>query len=285
LPIAFNAERQDRYARQDTKPAELLIGGAKIFSSPGCSDPAAHVGAEVFAKSTKTTDYQWPNYAQVYDNDGTPLTDCAKSLVERGTDGKRFLTFEFTSTRAVGPRRSIILARSQDLMDKRGLPKAVETALAVFVKSAHDYYKRGAALSPIDVFSVSQDGAMRRVFTGEEAALQPQAVEQSIAQIDRTAPKTPDLSLLRLHPETKNADRVLIVMDGSSVTTRQVSELRLVGSDLAARKGGGGLSFYLSSDSCMLWQPHSLQLKCVDLGAMRQSEREAALTEALTKFL
>ena len=126
---------------------------------------------------------------------------------------------------------------------------------------------------------------MRRVFTGEEAALQPQAVEASIAQFDRTAPKTPDLSLLRLQPETKGADRVLIIMDGSSATTRQVSELRLLGSDLAARKGGGGLQFVLSSDSCPLWQPHSSQLRCVNLGALRQSERERFLVDAFTSFL
>jgi hypothetical protein len=188
------------------------------------------------------------------------------------------------STRAAGPRRAIIVARSQDLMDKRGLPKALDNAFVNFARAASDRHKKGAPLSPVDVMSISQDGVMRRVFTGEDAALQPRNAEASIAELDRTAPKTPDLSLLRLQPETKGAERVIIVMDGSSATTRQVSELRLLGSDLAARKGGS-LQFFLSSDSCALWQPHAPQLRCVELGALPQAEREKLLTETFTGFL
>lgn len=282
LPIAFNAERQQKYTTQYAQAAELVFKGARIYRQPDCSDDGK-LGDEVFAQVSKKADYKWPVYAQVFDNDGNALTNCAKSLVEL-SEKKPYLTFEFASTRAVGPRRTIILARSQDLMDKRGLPKALETALVQFVKKAHELHKQGAALSPVDVFSVSQDGAMRRVFTGEEAALEPQLAEASIAQLDRTAPKTPDLSLIRLQPETKNADRVLIVMDGSTASARNASEVRLLGSDLAARKGGG-LQFFVSSDSCELWKPMSQQLRCTDLGALRQSQRETMLTDAFTGFL
>lgn len=284
LPVDFNAERKLKYTNQFTKPAELLVAGAKVYAQPGCSERDASAKVRLFAKSEKNADFQWPAYAQVFDNDGRSLTNCEKSIVERGEDGRPYLTFEFTSTRAVGARRTIILARSQDLMDKPGMPKALETAFSRFVEAAHGWHKQGAPLSPVDVLSVSQDGAMRRVLSAEEAALQPQAAAQSLAQIDRVAPKTPDLSLLRLQPETKGAERVLIIMDGSIATPRQVSELRLLGSDLAARKGGS-LQFLLSTESCVLWQPHAPQLKCVEIGALRPSEREKILVEAFTGLL
>jgi hypothetical protein len=170
------------------------------------------------------------------------------------------------------------------MMDRPGMPKALEMALTRFIETAYGWHKQGAPLSPVDVLSVGQDGSMRRVLSAEEAALQPQAATQSLARIDRTAPKTPDLSLLRLQPETKGAERVLIIMDGSIATPRQVSELRLLGSDIAARKGGG-LQFLLSTESCVLWQPHAPQLKCVEISALKQSEREKVLVEAFTGLL
>lgn len=284
LPIDFSAERKQRYANQFSKAAELLVAGARIYSVPDCSDRGGQTKVALFAKGEKAADFQWPVYGQVFDNEGRALSDCAKSTVERGADNHAYLSFEFKSTRAAGPRRTIIVARSQDLMDKRGLPKALDNAFVSFARTANDWHKRGAALSPVDVLSVSQDGVMRRVFTAEDAALQLQKAEVSISELDRTAPKTPDLSLLRLQPETKGAERVIIIMDGSSATTRQVSELRLLGSDLAARKGGS-LQFFLSSDSCALWQPHAPQLRCVELGSLPQSDREKVLAETFTSFL
>jgi hypothetical protein len=284
LPIDFNNERKQRYGDQFARAAELLVAGARIYSASDCSERGGQPKVALFAKSEKTPDFQWPVFAQVFDNEGRALTDCAKSILERGSDNRAYLTFEFKSTRAAGPRRTIIVARSQDLMEKKGLPRALENAFGNFAKTANELYKRGAALSPVDILSVSQDGTMRRVFTGEDAALQLQSVESKLALLDRTAPKTPDLSLLRLQPETKGAERVIIIMDGSSTTARQVSELRLLASDLAARNGGS-LQFFLSSESCTLWQPYAPQLRCVELGLLQPAEREKALGDAFTGFL
>jgi hypothetical protein len=284
LPIEFNNERKQRYGDQFARAAELLVAGARVYSASDCSERGGQPKVALFAKSEKTPDFQWPVFAQVFDNEGRALTDCAKSMLERGPDNHAYLTFEFKSTRAAGPRRTIIVARSQDLMDKKGLPRALDIAFANFIKATNEQYKRGAALSPVDILSVSQDGTMRRLFTAEDAALQPQSIESKLALLDRTAPKTPDLSLLRLQPETKGAERVIIIMDGSSATARQVSELRLLASDLAARKGGS-LQFYLSSESCALWLPYAPQLRCVELGALQSAEREKALGDAFTGFL
>jgi hypothetical protein len=284
LPVDFDAERKQRYTSQYVQAAELVVAGARIYTRPDCSDRGDQTVVRLFAKSDKNADFQWPIYGQVFDNDGRALTNCAKSIVERGADDHPYLTFEFISTRAVGARRTIILARSQDLMDKRGLPKVLDDAFGNLIRTAHEWYTKGAALSPIDVLSVSQDGTIRRVFSGEDAALQPQIAEASIAELDRTAPNTPDLSLLRLQPETKDSNRVLIIMDGSTATARQASELRLLGSDLASRKGST-LQFFLSSDSCRLWQPQAPQLKCAELGSLRQSDREKILADAFTSFL
>jgi hypothetical protein len=284
LPVDFNPERRQRYASQYTKPAELVVPGARVYALPGCSERDSSAKVRLFTRSDKAADFQWPAYAQVFDNDGRPLTSCEKSQIERGEDGRPYLTFQFTSIRAAGARRAIILARGQDLMDRPGMPKALEAAFSRFVDTAHGWHKQGAPLSPVDLLSVNQDGALRRVLSAEEAALQPQAAAQSLARIDRIAPKTLDLSLLRLQPETKGAERVIIIMDGSIATPRQVSELRLLGSDLAARKGGS-LQFLLSTDSCVLWQPHAPQLKCVDIGGLRSADREKILVEAFISML
>jgi hypothetical protein len=283
LPISFSPEKQKLYSQQYSEATDLLVKGAKIYSDAYCSQPAGQQAVELFAKPSGKADYQWPVWARVLDNEGQPLTNCAQAVVEK-RDASPYLTFEFVGTRAVGPRRVILLARSQDFMNKKGMPKALDTALTRFLEAAIQAHKQGAPLSPIDVLIVSEDGTMRRIFTGEQMVLEPQTVQTSLADLDRTGPKVPDLSLLRLQPETKDAGRILLVMDGSLATARNASELRLLGSDLSSRPGGD-LQFYLSSESCELWAPHSQQLKCVDIGALPQAKREQALISAFTSFL
>ncbi|MGD9925167.1 MAG: hypothetical protein AB7V13_27530, partial [Pseudorhodoplanes sp.] len=283
LPVAFSPERQQRYSRQYSEATDLLVKGARIFNDAGCTQQSGDRSVELFARPSGKAGYQWPVWARVLDNDGQPLTNCAKAVIENGTAGL-YLTFDFVSTRAVGRRRVVILARSRDFMNKRGMPKALNNALSRFLEVAKQAYERGAPLSPIDFMIVSEDGTMRRIFTGEQTVLEPESVQASLASLDRTGPKVPDLSLLRLQPETKDAERIIIVMDGSLTTARNASELRLLGSDLSVRQGSG-LQFFLSSDSCELWTPHSPQLICVDVGALPQGKREEIFLSAFAGLL
>ena len=91
--------------------------------------------------------------------------------------------------------------------------------------------------------------------------------------------------MLRLQPETKAAAKVLMVMDGSALTARDASEVRLVASDLAARGGDNSLVFLLSSTSCGIWQPQAPKLVCEDVGAKAQQERVRMLTKAFVALL
>lgn len=284
LPVEFSDARRERYLSEFA--AELFVKGARVYETSECSRGAVGQSRVVpFANGGAREGFLWPVYGQVLDDDGRALTNCAMSIVEHGEDDHPYLTFELFGTRAAGPRRAVVLARSQELMDKPGLSKALETAINRFVRTASEWHQKGAALSPVDVLSATQDGRLTPVLSGEDAALDPQKALMSYATMDRTAPRTPDLSLLTLSPETQGADRVLVVMDGSSADAKQVTALRMFGADLSARKGGGSLQFILSSNSCELWKPHSAQLKCVSLETLRQPDQVTVLAEALTSFL
>ena len=71
----------------------------------------------------------------------------------------------------------ILIARSQELMDLSGFSRALDTALQNLIRTAADWHSKGAPLSPLDVVVISQDGSIRPVFSGEDAALNVKAAE------------------------------------------------------------------------------------------------------------
>lgn len=283
FPIQFSKKVGNMLNQQFGEKADLQIRGVQVFQDENCQGGDTPVVVR-FDQASKPI-YQWPAYALINDNDGIPLTNCAKAVFARNEAGKGYLTFSLRSTRAIGSRRAVVIARSQEFMNKRGVSRALTDALKFLVQQAHARYQRGAALSPVNVLSVRNDGTMEQLFTGEQAALTPQDVVQRINALDRTGPRTIDLSLLQTQPGIRDFSSLVVIMDGSIVNRRQVNQLKVLDADLKGAIGSGKLFFFLSSESCILWQPHAKHLTCVDLGSLRQRQRTTKLLTVLAGLL
>jgi hypothetical protein len=248
LPVGFSpADARDYNNKYGTGAHNSERPGVYIFPRD-CSAP-------IDGKYVKFGEFKadkWPLKARVFDKNDEPLTACAPAKISKDGD-KTYFTFSLQGTHAVGPRKVIVIAVSQALTNQSGTVPAIIEALQTLADTAYDAFnKNGAPLSPITVYSADSGGNYRILFTGEDAALNREQTRQQIGQLDRAAAPTPDFQSFRYQPGIKdNFDKVIFVMDGSSVNDENKGALSLIVNKLA-KDNQNNVAFYLAS-SCAPW--------------------------------
>jgi len=285
LRIAFSTSEQDRLLRQFVEPADLVLKGAQLFTDKSCSLLVVN-GKYAFFDQVSDEAFTFPIYAQVRDSDGNTLSNCAEARLFAPQNGDtEYLTFDIENTRAIGARRAVVIANGTELSSIRGMAKALRISLEKLINEAHARHKQGAPLSPLNVFSVRNDTSLEQLFTGEQAALDPKRAKNSLRKIDRTAPRTIDLTVLPYQPEIKGYDALVVVMDGSVFGSRQFRELKLIAEELKAKSDKNRLFFALSSNSCSYWLPQAQNMNCAELQKMDFAQRVEHLLRIFSGLL
>jgi hypothetical protein len=267
LDIRFTTASGQDYDGRLGSGVRNAFTGPHLFGGENCGSRGESIGPIPFiADNGPPRKARYPLYAMMFDRNSEALTRCAKSKVESDDRGA-FLTFEFEESRAAGPRRLIVVAAGQQMINaNRAMRKAIETSLAGLVDSIDAAKKRGARLSPINIMFVRGDGVFEEVAKGEEAAFDPATTKQTIfSRQTNVTPETPDLILFERMPQAKDFDRIIIIMDGTTAGQTDRAGIRVV------QDWAGNLNrkviLLMTSASCPQWVPaQSPNLECHRIG-------------------
>jgi hypothetical protein len=277
LPVAFNAADAGDYNNKFGTGAQNSSWPGVVVFSGDCS---RQVDGQFVKFGERKDGFRWPLKAAVFDGKGDePLTACAPARISKDGD-KPYFTFKLQGTRAVGPRRVIVIANSQNFAKVPGTVPALQDALAKLVDAAYDAYTNNAApLSPITVYSVDSEENYNLLFTGEQAALKRDEIKRKISEhLDRAATPTPDFLSFAHQPEVKDIEKVIFVMDGSVISQNNQAQLALMVNRLNRGNNPNNLVFYLTSSSCEKWITDVQPFGCNQL-----APSPAARKDALTK--
>jgi hypothetical protein len=228
--------------------------GVHVFPGSGerCGNP--HDGKLVkFNDQFNRQKFTWPQVGAVYDersSEPRKLTPCTSAMLGEERTGEVYLTFDLDPIVASGPRRVIIVANSQGVQ-RGGISNGVQSALKALVDALTGEHRNRAPLSPISVYSMDNQEKLRPLFTGEDAARNPGTAKNRLTDWDIAAPKTPDLGFLKDQPEMREAERLILVMDGSFVNDANTGALFALARRLTEGEGGG-VTFYITG-SCGSW--------------------------------
>ncbi|MBV6486922.1 MAG: hypothetical protein GHHEDOFH_00859 [Pseudorhodoplanes sp.] len=273
LPAGFSpADGSDYNKKFGTGAGNSSWPGVYVFRGE-CTRPTE--GRFINFREIKG-EFKWPLSAAVFDGKiEEPLTICAPAKITKDGGSKPFFTFKLEGTRAVGPRRVIVIANSQGFAKQAGTVPALQEALGRLVDAAYEAYKSGAPLSPITVYSVDGQDNYKLLFTGEQAAIKRDQTKRQIGErLDRAATATPDFQSITFQPEVKgNLEKVIFVMDGSLVSQNNKAQLALLANQLT-RNNPGNLAFYVTSNSCDEWRRDAREFDCFQLGASQPARRD-----------
>lgn len=282
LPVQFSAEEARTFNTQfGTEAGNRQWPGVYVFKQGDCTNKRGGEYIPFNGPSQKT--FTWPIKAAVFDPGEEALTQCARAVVHGVQNGAPYLTFDLKGSRAVGPRRAIVISMSSNLASHGGV-KALQDGLRAFVEQISGEVARGARLSPINVFVTTGSGDFRQLFSGEMAALDKDKVKSLLEQQqENVAPVTPDFKQLRFLPELRkdsneNFDHVTFVMDGSDVPPDDVDFL----AGLANRLHDPDAINLMIIGNCQPWQNPSV--KCAQLPS-DVAQRSDALVKTFAKFI
>jgi len=285
LPVRFSAEDSRAFDAQfGTVVGNTQFPGVFVFQGATCSGKSG--GSFVRFTGPYNATGKWPIRAAGYDAGESPLTLCAVATVKDDGAGP-YLTFDLKGSRAIGPRRAIVISESPNVINNGG-SRALSTALEKFVDQISTAVNNKAPLSPINVFIASSAGELKPLFSGEKAATEPQSVKSFIAQNqERTDQATPDFRLLRFTPELKNAsgeyfDHVIFVMDGSDISQENTDIL----AGLTYRiRNPDSISLLITASNCGAWKQSNPNFSCAQLPAGDVPKRTDMLLEAFSKLI
>jgi hypothetical protein len=281
LPVDFTQVDRDNYFSKFGPPGNTASPGVYLFSGE-CTNTAKNPNKFVAFKGRYAGTEKWPISGAVYDGKvDDALTRCARAVVNTDNPNAPFLTFRLEGSRAVGPRRAIVISAGQRFVGGQGNQAALLAALDLFIDEVNKV-KNQAPLSPINVFLVTGEGSYRELFNGEAAAFEPPNVmKQKIrAERENSAPSTPDFSLLTLMPQLKEMERVTIVMDGSDVNQANVGVLFV----WINKFGKDNVNLILSGGNCPAWKQNVPNLNCETLPVAVDGKR-SVLFSAFDKHI
>jgi hypothetical protein len=283
LTVQFSADDARTFNAQfGTEAGNRQFPGVHVFRQGDCTNK--HGGEFIAFNGPSQKTFTWPIKAAVYDPGEEALTTCATATVGGVQSGGPYLTFGLRGSRAVGPRRAIVISMSSNLASRGGV-KALQESLRAFVEQISGEVARGARLSPINVLLTTGSGDFRQLFSGEMAALDKDKVKLLLEQQqENVAPVTPDLRQLRLLPELRkegneNFDHVTIVMDGSDVPPEDVDFL----AGEAQRIHDPDAIKLMIIGNCQPWMQNQ-SVKCTQLPS-DVAQRADALAKTFAKFI
>jgi hypothetical protein len=288
LPVGFNSTVVEEYRRQFRLAARSSDWPSLFVFTGDCNRPsegrAVTYGAPKFGDPK--AEFTWPLNGAVFDGKSdNAVTACAPARIETEGD-KSYFTFRLEGTRAIGPRRVVVIANSQAFAKQSGTLPALKAALLKLIDEAYEAHQHGAPLSPITVYSVDSESNYTPIFSGEDAALKPGPTKSKIGErLDNAAVSTPNIGMLSMQPETKdgNLERVIFVMEGSQATQSNQGQLALLANKINNRSN---LAFYVtSSGACDEWHHASPNFECVTLDASNVAARGKTLADAFTALL
>jgi hypothetical protein len=285
LPIQFSAEDARIFNAQfGTEAGNRQFPGVHVFRQGDCTNK--HGGEYIAFNGSSQKTFTWPIKAAVFDPGEEALTVCATAVVGGvQSGGAPYLTFALKGSRAVGPRRAIVISMSSNLASRGGV-KALQESLRTFVDQISGEVAHGARLSPINVLITTGSGDFRQLFSGEMAALDKDKVKSLLEQQqENVAPVTPDFRQLRFLPELRkdsneNFDHVTFVMDGSDVPPDDVDFL----AGLANRLHDPDAIKLMIIGNCQPWMQQNQSVKCAQLPS-DVSQRTDVLVKTFAKFI
>lgn len=257
--------------------------GVYVFAGNGERCGNWHDGKLVrFNDQFSRQKFTWPQVGAVYDERSAEprklLTPCTTAMLAEERTGEVYLTFDLDPIVAGGPRRVIVLANSQSVQ-RGNISNSLQNGLKAMVDSLNAEHRNRAPLSPISVYSMDNQEKLRPLFTGEDAARKPEAAKARLNDWDIAAPRTPDLTFLKDQPELREADRLILVMDGSLVTEANTGALFALARRLEGE--GGGVTFYITGN-CGGW-PNRNEVRGFDCVQLPQQDLARRFGELVIK--
>lgn len=284
LPVQFSADDARKFNAQfGTEAGNRQFPGVFLFRG-NCTTKTEGTFVPFNGAAPQAT-YKWPIKAAVYDSGEEALTLCTTATVGGVQSGAPYLTFGLQGSRAVGPRRAIVISMSPNLASRGGV-KALQESLRTFVDRISSDVAHGSRLSPINVFITNGSGDFRQLFSGEMAALDKDKVKSLLEQQqENVAPVTPDFRQLRFLPELRKDsneyfDQVTFVMDGSEVPPDDVDFL----AGLANRLHNPDAINLTITGNCQPWVQQNPNIKCTQLPS-DVGQRTDVLVKAFVKFI
>lgn len=281
LPIRFTGDRGKEYDRSFGHAfANEIYSGVYLYQPPmtqaEACDPIERGRNERFVRFVPDSDeakrpalrMRWPVTARVIDKDRRALSQCAAGVVQ-GSEADPYWTFNLKPARASGKRKLVVIAVSPDFVaGGPGVSRqaAVKASLQQLVERLAADLKKNGQLAAMDVYTVTGSDDFVPLFTGEEAAMEPQSSKARLTDsLAPTGSNVPNITRFENLMDVKSMSDLIVVMHGGTATPARESVYALEA--LALRLGKPNARLLLSADSCQRWQEATRQsIECTVVG-------------------
>ena len=295
LPVRFTADKGKEYDQAFGKAfANEIYSGVFVYQPTNpvdACDPLEKARSERFVRFVPDRDdtqrppmrMRWPITGRVVDKDKRALSQCAVGVVQ-GPENEPYWTFEPKPARAAGKRKLVIISVSPDFV--AGGPgasrqAALRASLQQLVDLLAENSKKTGSLSAVDVYTVTGADNFIALFTGEEAAMEPQAVKAKLgtamAAVGANIPNTVKFEEL---VELKHMSELILIMHGAGTPT---NESKYPLEFMAGRLGKDRAKLVLSAENCKRWLEETRQsIDCAPLSGGDNAKMKQVLDAALS---
>jgi hypothetical protein len=281
LPVRFVGDKAREYDRIFGQAfANEMNSGVFLYQAsithPDACDPIERARNERFVRFVPDRDdtnrpalrMRWPLTARVVDKDRRALAQCAVGVVQ-GSDNDPYWTFELKPARAPGKRKLVVIAISPDFIaGSQGVSRqtALKQSLQQLVDRLADNLKKNGQLAPMDIYTVIGADDFVPLFTGEEAAMEPQRAKTRLTDaLTATSSNVPDITKFENLMDVKGMSDLIVVMHGGTSMPARDSLYALEA--LAVRLGKANARLLLSAENCPKWaEPTRQSIECAVVG-------------------